>query len=36
MAVIEFVGSKIKRPLEGSTRIFVKTTMGIPVEVLYS
>jgi large subunit ribosomal protein L1 len=36
MAVIEFVGSKIKRPLEGSTRIFVKTTMGFPVEVLYS
>jgi large subunit ribosomal protein L1 len=36
MAVIEFVGSKIKRPLEGSARIFVKTTMGIPVEVLYS
>ena len=36
MAVVEFVSNKIKRPLEGSTRIFVKTTMGIPIEVLYS
>jgi large subunit ribosomal protein L1 len=36
MAVIDFVSNKIKRPLEGSVRIFVKTTMGIPVEVLYS
>jgi len=36
MAVIEFVSNKIKRPLEGSTRMFVKTTMGLPVEVLYS
>ncbi|MCX8208251.1 MAG: 50S ribosomal protein L1 [Sulfolobales archaeon] len=36
MSVIEFVKGKIKRPLEGSVRIYVKTTMGPPVEVLYT
>lgn len=36
MTVIEFVKNKIKRPLEGSVRIYVKTTMGPPVEVLYA
>jgi len=36
MAVIEFVRNKIKRPLEGSVRIYVKTTMGPVVEVLYT
>lgn len=36
MSVIEFVKSKIKRPLEGSVRIYVKTTMGPAVEVLYT
>lgn len=36
MTVIEFVRNKIKRPLEGSVRIYVKTTMGPPVEVLYT
>ncbi|MEM0066275.1 MAG: 50S ribosomal protein L1 [Sulfolobales archaeon] len=36
MSVIEFVKNKIKRPLEGSVRIYVKTTMGPAVEVLYT
>lgn len=36
MTVIEFVKNKIKRPLEGSVRIYVKTTMGPALEVLYS
>lgn len=36
MSVIEFVRGKIKRPLEGSVRIYVKTTMGPAVEVLYT
>ncbi len=36
MAVVEFVRNKIKKPLEGTTRIYVKTTMGPPVEVLYA
>ena len=36
MAVVEFVRNKIKRPLEGSVRIYVKTTMGPNVEVIYS
>lgn len=36
VSVIEFVKNKIKRPLEGSVRIYVKTTMGPTVEVLYT
>ncbi len=33
MAVIEHIKTKFKRPFETSTRIYVKTTMGPPVEV---
>ncbi|MEM1623356.1 MAG: 50S ribosomal protein L1 [Sulfolobales archaeon] len=36
MSVIEFVKNKIRRPLEGAVRIYVKTTMGPAVEVIYS
>lgn len=36
VSVIEFVKNKIKRPLEGFVRIYVKTTMGPTVEVLYT
>ncbi len=34
MAVLEHIRNKIKRPLETSTVIYVKTTMGPPVEVV--
>ncbi len=34
MAVIERIKAKFKRPLETSARIYVKTTMGPPVEVV--
>ncbi|RLG80674.1 MAG: 50S ribosomal protein L1 [Thermoprotei archaeon] len=33
LAVLEHVKGKIKRPLETSTKIYVKTSMGPPVEV---
>ncbi len=34
MTVLEHIKSKIKRPLEASTKIYIKTTMGPPVEVM--
>ncbi len=34
MAVIEHIKTKFKRPFETSTRVFIKTTMGPPVEVI--
>ncbi len=34
LAVIEHIRGKFKRPLETSAKIYVKTTMGPPVEVL--
>jgi len=34
MTVLEHIKSKIKRPLETSTKIYVKTSMGPPVEVM--
>jgi len=34
MAVIEHIKTKFKRPFETSTRVFVKTTMGPPIEVI--
>ncbi|OYT48016.1 MAG: 50S ribosomal protein L1 [Desulfurococcales archaeon ex4484_42] len=34
MTVLEHIKSKIKRPLEAATKIYVKTTMGPPVEVM--
>ncbi len=33
LAVLEFIKSKVKRPLEGLCRVYLKTTMGPPVEV---
>jgi len=34
MAVLEYIRSKIKRPLENTCTIYIKTTMGPPIEVL--
>lgn len=34
VAVLEHIRSKVKRPLEGLCRVYVKTTMGPPVEVM--
>ena len=34
MTVLEHIKSKIKRPLESATKVYVKTTMGPPVEVM--
>ena len=33
MAVIEHIKTKFKKPFETSTRVFIKTTMGPPIEV---
>lgn len=33
MAVVEYVKNKIKRPIEGLVKVYVKTTMGPSVEV---
>lgn len=33
LAVLEFIKSKVKRPLEGLCRVYLKTTMGPTVEV---
>ena len=33
LAVIERIRAKYKRPFETTTKLYVKTTMGVPVEV---
>ncbi len=33
LAVIERIKAKYKRPFEATTKLYVKTTMGVPVEV---
>jgi len=34
MTVLEFIESKIKKPIESVCRVYIKTTMGEPVEVV--
>ncbi|MCC6022006.1 MAG: 50S ribosomal protein L1 [Desulfurococcaceae archaeon] len=34
MTVLEFIESKIKKPIESVCRVYIKTTMGEPVEVM--
>jgi len=34
LTVLEFVESKIKKPIESVCRVYIKTTMGEPVEVV--
>jgi ribosomal protein L1 len=33
LAVVERIKAKYKRPFEATTKLYVKTTMGVPVEV---
>jgi ribosomal protein L1 len=34
MTVLEFIEAKIKKPIESVCKVYIKTTMGEPVEVV--